>query len=169
VRRPLPLIPTGPRRLRRRAESRRLFFACPRVSPEWELGVLHALMKPKPQTRGAVEHRSGEQTWNAAADAIFDEVLAVLTGRLGLALAVHRAAAGEYHFLAEFGEEQTPEVRALALVLSRRLPGLWFVVGRVLVRGGVFYRRQFGYKLNLVPASDVHLTRAIRSALKGLL
>jgi hypothetical protein len=140
------------------------------VSPEWELGVLHALMKPKPQTRGAVEHRNGEQVWTDAADVILDEVMKTLADRLGPLPAVHRGVAGEYHFLAEFGGgAQTQAVRALALLLSRRLPDLWFVADHLLVHGGVFYRRQFGYKLKLVPASDVHLTRAMRSALKGVL
>jgi hypothetical protein len=146
-----------------------MIFACPRVSPEWELGTLHALMKPKPQTRGAVEHRSGEQGWPEQGDAILADALKVVQERLGMELAVHRPGAGEYHFLADFGREQLPEVLALALLLSRRLPELWFVVDRLFVQGGVFYRRQFGYKLNLVPASDVHLPRAIRAALRGVL
>jgi hypothetical protein len=146
-----------------------MIFACPRVSPEWELGTLAALMKPKPQTRGAVEHRSGEQAWPGEGDAILADVLEVVRGRLGTGLAVHRPGAGEYHFVADFGRERLPEVLALALLLSRRLPELWFVVDRLFVRGGVFYRRQFGYKLKLVPASDVHLSRPIRAALRGVL
>ena len=146
-----------------------MIFGCPRVSPEWELGTLHALMKPKPQTRGAVEHRDGAQPWPAGADAILDRTLTDVRQRLDTSLDVHRPAAGEYHFFAEFAPEQTPEVQALALVLSTRLPHLWLVVDRLFVYGGVFYRRQFGYKLNLVPATNVHLTRPIRAALRGVL
>jgi hypothetical protein len=146
-----------------------MIFACPRVSPEWELGTLHALMKPKPQTRGAVEHRSGEQAWPAEGDGILADVLGVVRERLGTSLAVHRPAAGDYHLVADFAREQLPEVLAVALLLSRRLPELWFVVDRLFVHGGVFHRRQFGYKLNLVPASDVHIPRPIRAALRGVL
>jgi hypothetical protein len=146
-----------------------MVFGCPRVSPEWELGTLHALMKPKPQTRGAVEHRDGEQPWPAGADAILERTLGEVRARLGTSLDVHRPVAGEYYFLAEFTPEQQPEVLALAAVLSARLPHLWFVVDRLFVHGGVFHRRQFGYKLNLVPATNVHLTRPIRTALRGVL
>jgi hypothetical protein len=146
-----------------------LIFGCPRVSPEWELGTLHALMKPKPQTRGAVEHWDGRQAWHAQAEGVLARALADAAQRLGTALDVHRPAAGEYHFLAPFTPDQAPEVLALALIVSRRLPDLWFVVDRLFVHGGVFHRRQFGYKLNLVPASNVHLTRPIRAALRGVL
>jgi hypothetical protein len=62
-----------------------------------------------------------------------------------------------------------PDVLAFPLVLSRRLPDLWFTLDRLFVHAGVFYRRQFGYKLNLVPATNVHLPRATRAALRGAL
>jgi hypothetical protein len=168
VKRPLPHIPHGPRR-RRRAKRSRLIFACPRVSPEWELGMLHVLMKPKPLTRSVVEHRKGEQPWSAAADASLEEVLTILKDRLETSLVTHRQAEGEYHFLIEFTSPQKPEVLALAQMLSRRLPDLWFVIDRLFVNAGAFHRRQFGYKLNLVPATNVHLPRAIRAALRGVL
>jgi hypothetical protein len=130
--------------------------------------MLHVLMKPKPQTRGAVEHRpDGHQPWPADADAALDAALALLRDRLHLSLEVHRPPAGEYHLLAEYRPEQAADVLALALVLSRRLPDLWFTLDRLFVRAGVFHRRQFGYKLNLVPASNVHLPRATRAALRG--
>ena len=139
------------------------------MSPEWELGTLQALMKPKPQTRGAVEHRTGEQAWPAEGDRVLAEALSTIQERLGTALDVHRPPAGEYHFVAEGARERLPEVLALASLLSRRLPDLWFVVDRLYVHGGVFHRRQFGYKLHLGPASDVHLTRPIRAALRVVL
>jgi hypothetical protein len=167
VKRPLPHIPRGPRR--RRAARPRLIFACPRVSPEWELGMLHVLMKPKPLTRSAVEHRQGEQPWPPAADAALEESLKIVHDRLQTSLAIHRPSEGEYHFLIEFTPPQKPEILALAHLLSRRLPDLWFVIDRLFVSAGVFYRRQFGYKLNLVPATNVHLPRAIRAALRGVL
>ena len=131
--------------------------------------MLHVLMKPKPHTRSAVEHRQGEQPWTSAAAASLDEVLAILQERLETSLVVHRPIEGEYHFLIEFTPPQKPEVLALAQLLSRRLPDLWFVIDRLFVNAGVFHRRQFGYKLNLVPATNVHLPRAIRAALRGVL
>ena len=146
-----------------------MLFGCPRVSPEWELEMLQVLMKPKPATRGAVEHREGEQGWPAGAEAALSEVVTIVGERLGTQVTVHRPAEGEYHFLIEYTAQQGPEVLALAQLLSRRLPGLWFVLDRLFVHGGVFYRRQFGYKLKLVPATNVHVPRAIRSALRGVI
>jgi hypothetical protein len=146
-----------------------LIFACPRVSPEWELGTLQALMKPRPETRGPVEHRDGQQPWPAGADEILARTLADVHDRLGTSLDLHRPTAGEYHLFAQYTPDQTPEILALALLLSRRLPHLWFVVDRLFVHAGAFHRRQFGYKLKLVPASNVHLPRPIRAALRGLL
>jgi hypothetical protein len=131
--------------------------------------MLHVLMKPKRLTRSAVEHRHGEQAWPPAADAALDESLKVLQERLQTSLVIHRPAQGEYHFLIEFTPPQKPEILALAQLLSRRLPDLWFVLDRLFVSAGVFHRRQFGYKLNLVPATNVHLPRAIRAALRGVL
>ena len=167
MRRPLPLIPRGPRR--RRVVRERLLFGCPRVSPEWELGMLQVLMKPKPATRGAVEHRGGEQTWPAEADAALAEDLETVRARLGTEVTVHRGAEGAYHFVVEYPPEQGGEMLAVAQLLSRRLPELWFVLDRLFVNGGVFYRRQFGYKLKLVPATNVHVPRAIRAGLRGII
>jgi hypothetical protein len=165
-RRPLPVIPRGPRR--RRVVRERLLFACPRVSPDWELSTLSALMKPTPGRRGALEHRSGEQAWGPAAEAGLAASIQVVRERFGAEVAMQRAE-GEYHFVAEYAPAQAAEFRALALILSRTLPELWFTLDRLFVHGGVFYRRQFGYKLKLVPASDVHLPRAVRAALRGAL
>lgn len=165
--RPLPNIPRGPRR--RRVVRPRLLFACPRVSPEWELSALSVLMKPKLHTRAAMEHQRAEraQRWDAAADDALAAAVQIVRDRLHLSVEPHRPAAGEYHFLIEFPPDQAPEFRALALLLSRRLGDLWFTLDRLFVRGGVFYRRQYGYKLNLVPATNVHLPRPIRAALRG--
>jgi hypothetical protein len=131
--------------------------------------MLQVLMKPKPLTRGAVEHRDGEQAWPTGADAALEQALGIVRERLGTELTVHRQVEGAYHFLVEYTPQQGGEVLALAQLLSRRLPELWFVVDRLFVNCGVFYRRQFGYKLKLVPASNVHVPRAIRGALRGVL
>ena len=77
--------------------------------------------------------------------------------------------AGEYHFLASVRRESVEEAKALAILLSRRLPELWLVLGKLFVRNGKFYRRELGYKLNLVPATNVHLRRDIRAAIRKLL
>src|SRR5437899_3232740 len=103
--------------------------------------MLHVLMKPKPLTRSAVEHRQGEQPWTAAADAALEESLKILQERLEISLVIHRPAQGEYHFLIEFTPPQKPELLALAQLLSRRLPDLWFVIDRLFVNAGVFHRR----------------------------
>jgi len=131
--------------------------------------MLHVLMKPKPRTRSVIEHRAGDQPWPPAADAALADALAIADARLHFQPQVHRPAAGEYHFLIEYAPAQADDARALALLLSRRLPELWFVLDRLFVHAGAFHRRQFGYKLNLVPASNVHLPRATRAALRGVL
>jgi hypothetical protein len=131
--------------------------------------MLQVLMKPKPATRGAVEHRDGEQGWPAGAEAALAEVLEIVRARLGTELTAHRGAQGAYHFVVEYSPQQAGEVLAVAQLLSRRLPDLWFVLDRLFVNGGVFYRRQFGYKLKLVPATNVHLPRAVRAGLRGVI
>jgi hypothetical protein len=55
------------------------------------------------------------------------------------------------------------------MLISRRLPEVWVVLGKLFVRNGKFYRREFGYKLKLVPATNVHLRRDIRAAIRKLL
>lgn len=126
-------------------------------------------MKPKPLTRAAVEHRTGHQPWPAAADAILDDTIAILHDRIQLNVDLLRPPAGEYHFLAEYAPAQSADLLTLALVLSRRLPDLWFTLDRLFVQNGVCYRRRFGYKLELVRATNVHLPRPIRAALRGVL
>ena len=166
--RPLPTMPHGPRR-RRAAVGRRLVLGCPRVSPEWELGALRVLMKPHDWTRGAIEHRKPDQQWPAGAAAVVEESVAAVRQRLGFDPAVHFPDAGEFFFLADFDPSDEAAARALALVLSRRLPGLWLTVGRLFVRDGRYYRRERGFKLNLVEATNIHLPRDLRSKLKGLI
>ena len=59
------------------------------------------------------------------------------------------------------------KAHAFAVVVSSRLPGLWFVLGKLYVKGGRFFRRERGWKLNLVRANDVHLPRPMRQAIRG--
>jgi len=165
--RPLPTWPRGPGRPRASAAPGLPLLACPRVSPEWELAALRALVKP--QTKGAIAHRGGVQPWPAgAADRVAD-VTAQVNARLGTAFAP-LFAAGDYHVV--FGGTGTTDpaaARALAVAASGAVPDTWFVCGRLLVRGGAFFRRERGYKLNLVPATNVHLPRDVRAALRGVL
>jgi hypothetical protein len=165
--RPFPVHPRGPRRRKRQAES--LLFACPRVSPDWELAALRALMKP--QTRGAIENRAATQRWpGGAAEAAIRSACREVRARLGYGPPLHFPASGDYWFAAEVSAAGAfEEAKGFALVVSARLPELWFVFGRLFLRGGRFYRRARGFKLNLVPASNVHLTRPVRAALRDLL
>jgi hypothetical protein len=163
VPRPLPIIPRGPRRKRPHRAS--LLFACPRISPEWELNALSILMKPKEHTKGAIRHRPAEQPWPAHARAELDRSLQLVREKLELVLPVQIPDAGDYWMIAEVPAKNVEEAKALAVVLSQRLPDLWFVFDRLFVKNGTFHRRERGYKLNLVEATNVHLTRAIRAAL----
>jgi hypothetical protein len=139
------------------------------VSPEWELGALRVLMKPHDWTRGAIEHRRPEQVWPhggaeevaAACDAVRE--------RIGFDPVVHFPGAGDFFFVVEVTQRDVDAARALALALSRRLPGLWLTLDRLFVRDGKFYRRERGFKFDLVEASNVHLPKAMRAALRGVL
>jgi hypothetical protein len=163
MRRPLPIIPRGPRR--KRPQRPTLLFACPRVSTEWELAALGALMKPKERTKGTLRHRRAEQPWPAEAEAALGAALTHIRERTGFDLPVHLPEAGDYRMIAQVPAANVEEAKGLAAVLSASLPDLWFVLDRLFVKDGTFYRRERGHKLNLVEAANVHLTRAIRSAL----
>ena len=166
--RPLPTTPRGPRRRRRADGRRRLVLACPRVSPEWELGALRVLMKPHDWTRGAIEHRSRHQPWPAGAAAEVEAAREALRLRLGFDRPVHFPDAGDFHFVADIPEADLVAARAFAVVVSRRLPGVWLTLDRLFVRDGRFFRRERGFKLNLAEATNVHLPREVRAKLKGL-
>jgi hypothetical protein len=164
--RPFPVMPRGPRR-RRPTGPRRRLFACPRVAPDWELGALQALMQP--QARGAILHREARQAWpDAAADAV-EAAATVVRERLahlGYDPRPHLPDDGDYHLVLAVEEHDAPAALAFAVVLSARLPNLWFVFDRLYLKAGKFYRRERGRKLNLVPARDVHLPRDIRAAIR---
>ena len=164
--RPFPVIPRGPRR-RRAARPATVLFACPRVAPDWELGALRALMKP--QTRGAIAHRSALQAWPADAEHAIRSACRDAKARLGYGPSLHFPSSGDYLFATEVADVSLDDAKGLALLVSSRLPSLWFVFGRLFLKGGRFFRRQYGVKLNLVPATNVHLTRAVRAALRDVL
>jgi hypothetical protein len=164
VRRPLPIIPRGPRRKRPRRPT--LLFACPRVAPDWELAALGILMKPKEHTKGAIRHRAAGQPFPAAARRDVEAALALARERLAFDLPVQFPPAGDYWLVAEVPASNVDEAKGLAVAMSERLPETWFVFDRLFVKGGRFFRRERGYKLNLVEATNVHLTRAVRAAIR---
>ena len=164
--RPFPVIPRGPRR-RRPAAPAKVLFACPRVAPDWELAALRALMKP--QARGAIAHRSALQQWRGDAERVIRAACHDAQARLGYAPTLHFPESGDFRFAAEVEDASLDDAKGLAMLVSSRLPDLWFVFGRLFLKGGRFYRRERGVKLSLVPATNVHLTRPVRAALRGLL
>jgi hypothetical protein len=164
--RPFPVIPRGPRR-RRAASPAKVLFACPRVAPDWELAALRALMKP--QARGPIAHRPAAQAWSDASERAVREACADAQARLGYGPPLHFPRAGDFAFVAEVDGASLDDAKGFALLVSTRLPQLWFVFGRLFLRGGRFHRRERGVKLNLVPATNVHLTRGVRGALRELL
>jgi hypothetical protein len=144
-----------------------LLLACPRVAPDWELGALRALMKP--QTRGAIAHRKATQPWDAGSPRVIQAAARDALERVGFDAEIHFPADGDYLFACEIERAACEEAKGFAVLASTRLPDLWFVLGRVFVKAGKFYRRARGFKLHLVPATNVHLTRPIRAALRDLL
>jgi hypothetical protein len=140
-----------------------LLLACPRVAPDWELAALQALIKP--QLRGAILHRDAQQVmprdWRAAVEAVAQS----LASTIGFEPALHYPEDGDYWFAGEVNPEQTIDARAMAVALTQNLPDVWMTVGKLFVRDGQFFRRQFGVKLNLVPAANIHLPRGVRASL----
>lgn len=160
----MPIHPRGPRR-KQPPGPRRELLACPRVSPEWELDAFRALIKP--QARGPILHRRAGQTWSASAQQTVHTVAEEIERCLGFRAELHFPPRGDYFFVADVPETRIDAARALAVVLSKCLPERWFVIGRLFVLNGHFFRRARGYKLDLVPASSVHLPRSIRAAIAG--
>jgi len=84
---------------------------------------------------------------------------------------LHFPQGGEHWFVIEATSEQLDVAKALAVVLSDRLPGVWLTLGRLYLRDGRFYRRKRDntFKFRLVPVASVHLSRAIRASLRGVI
>jgi hypothetical protein len=161
----LPTPKSYRRRPARKHQKQRLLLVCPRISPEWELNSLRSLMKPK----GYRVQQPHEQSWPANAANHIEKTLADARDRLGVAPKVHHKPDGEYFFVAEFEGADEDAARTWAVLLSSRLPGLWFVLDRLLIRNGRFFRRENGFKLFIVQATNVHLPRAMRAAVADLI
>jgi hypothetical protein len=160
-------------RASRRPQLKRVYLlTIPKVAPDWELSAIQALIKP--QLRGPIKYRPARQPWSPDASAIvrqtceaFQTALSDLSGGffdLENALKLEFPAAGEFRLIARFSEDDLPLARGLAVLLSAQMPGIWYGVHRLFVRDGRFFRRQYGYKLKIVEARNIHLPRAIRSA-----
>ncbi len=147
-----------------------MLLGCPRISPRWELDAIQALIKP--QMRGAIEHQNGNQIWSRAASQITVRVwesFAAHANLPGVESPLHLSAAGEFHAVATFSVRDESLARALAVALSTALPDNWWIVGRLFVHGGRFFRRERRIKLKLVPATNVHLPRELRLAVRKAL
>jgi hypothetical protein len=164
--RPLPSIPRGAGR-RAVVAPQSLLMGCPRISPEWELAALRALMKP--QLKGAILHRAAAQRWPRDAGGRIDALRREVAGRTGFDPLPHLPPDGDYHLICAVAPSQEAEARAFALALSKQFRQTWFVIGRLFVRDQTFWRRRFATQLTLVRASNVHLPRELRSLLKGII
>ena len=99
----------------------------------------------KPQLRRVIQHKAAEQSWPGAnAETLIRAAWSDVRGRLGYGPPLHFPASGDYWFAAEVPDRVAEEGKGLALVVSVRLPHLWFVFGRLFIKGGRFYRRQRG-------------------------
>jgi hypothetical protein len=143
-----------------------LLLGVPRLSPERELAVILALIKP--QARNRIEHRldNGEQPWPPDGAARVRALAAVAREHLGFDAEFHCPGAGEYFAVASVPREAEPAALAAALLVSAQFPSLWVVVGRLFLRDQTFFRRERGVKLNLRPANDVHLTKPMRASFR---
>ena len=130
--------------------------------------VVSTLMKPKPEKQAALEHRKAEQRWRPGAAEHLIDVIDEAARRLNIDSPFHWPAHGEYHVVGEWPIGEEDSARGVAVALSAATPELWWVVGRLFVKAGRFYRRRRGYELELSPARDVHLPRELRLTLAGL-
>ena len=129
-------------------------------------------MRPTAARRGKVEHLGGGQPpLPVDAERTLGELLSIVGGRLGVDVAawgIRFPEMGEYYLVGQVPDGLEAAGRAVAVALSIALPEHWLVMGRLFLRAGRFHRRRRGYRLELVPATDVHLPRDLRAKLRGL-
>jgi hypothetical protein len=121
-------------------------------------------MKPKEQEKGAIRHRPAHQPWPDDAARRVEGACRVARDRLGFDPRPHLPPSGDYFLVLSVPREELHRATAFAVLLSHALPRQWLVFGRLYLKDGAFYRRERGFKLNLVPATNVHLTREMRAA-----
>ena len=161
MRSPLSPVPSLRSRRKRRAATT-LLVGVPRVSPERELAVLAALMKPKPARRLQHQIDNGEQDCSAAE---FDQPRALAaraTSAFAVDIELHIPPGGEFLALCLIAAEHETIALALGLLISHHLPGRWIVAGRYFLRDEIIHRRERGFRLNLRPAKNVHLSKETR-------
>jgi hypothetical protein len=137
------------------------------LSPQWELAALQALVKP--QLADRIRHRPAEQPWPQDGHRLIFDAARDVARRLSFAPSIHLPQSGDYHFIAEIDRGELESAKALALVLSARLPGLWLVLGRLFIRDRRFYSRQRPRGLSLARAPHIHVQRNLRTAIRDLL
>jgi hypothetical protein len=118
VRRPLPNIPRLRSRFRPAPAPKPLLLGCPRVSPDWELAALQALIRP--QVRGPILHRAAEQTMPRYWRQIVKTTSAALREIIGFEPDLHWPTSGDYWFAAQVDPSETTLARATAVVLTRK-------------------------------------------------
>ena len=165
--RPIAIWPRAKRKARQVEKTHLL--GCPRLCPDWEMSALQVLCKPRPERRDAIIHRTGGQTWNIRWKRSVIEVTKALSEAMGALPEVHFPTAGDFIFVSQFPADQLEQAKTLAVAVTRCVPGIWLTLGRLFVHDGKFYRRRLGYLLQLSPATNVHLPRAMRSALRGIM
>jgi hypothetical protein len=161
--RPLPIVPKGA--VKRRPAPTRLILACPKICPEYELGALRALIKP--QFKTAILHRDPQQKWKRAMSDTVRDCVQVISNKLGWHPPLHFPPGGDFHFVVDVDAREMESAKALAILLTKRLDGLWLTLGRWYIRRGKFFKRHRSHNILMQPASSVHLTRATRAALSG--
>jgi len=130
---------------------------------------LRVLIKPRPETRGAVQHQDGKQHWPPDGQSKSQQIARTVEEQLSLSVDLHFPDHGEYFLAASIPARKKLEGLALATALSTALPDLWFVYGRLFLQAGKYFRRERGIKLWLVEATNVHLPREMRAALRDVL
>ncbi len=131
------------------------------------MAALRALIKP--QLKGAILHRAAAQRWPRDAAGRIDALRQAVAGRTGFDPSPHLPPDGDYHLVCSVAPSEEAQARAFALALSKQFRQTWFVIGRLFVRDRAFWRRRFGTQLTLVRASNVHLPRELRMALRGII
>ena len=163
-RRPLPNIPRLKTPSRRIPQS--ILLGCPRISPEWELAALAALLKP--QTKDAILHRPAEQKMPAGMPEKVARVVDSFAVHTGYRPTLHWPPAGDYYFAASIAASELTYARSLALAISQSLPTLWLTVDRLFVHDAKFFRRKRRTELHLAPAKNISIPRHIRAALASI-